>query len=386
MGGNTTPGQTRNTARGSVRANATHAWPKARRAASGSYKRTRESILLWRDHVHVRMGLVSAAAMVLVISVIILGTLVNTHITALVYPQVLVREVGDPARARERIVEENFTTVEHLTALSEDHSLPDIERLVYAHAPLILRYTNEFPEKRNTPIGVYYTITRSFSGDSTATTIRYFLWFVDEEGGMPIEDRIATFGHSLDREMVYRVSLLGEEVVGAYYQAPGHRQIILDYDGTVRPVFAVASANNNFRIVTDRELTHPTPKLILAPIPHRESPWRPAHDPDYMALAVQEVWEKYRINMQDFVFVELDLPPEPTPVTVSVRIGERWYYLHEQIGGGVIRPGYNQVGVEIGYPVLPADIEEVRIIAYAPDHVDFESIRITIYPRSDVPA
>ena len=315
----------------------------------------------------------------------LLNLAANAQIRSIMTPEVTVRRLGSPQRAHDRILTENFTTLEHLDELAEDPELSDVQRLVYANAPLILWYGSEFPADTSTPIGIYYIVSQSTSGEAVATTVRYYLWFSNEPGGMPIESRLATYGHSLDRELVYRVTLLGDEVVGAYYQAPGHRLITMDYSGESRPVFTIASANHNFRQVTDRELDFPGEKLLLAPLPHVESPWSPAHDPDFAALAVDEIWDTYLIDVREYVFVEFQMPTVSTAATISVRIDDRWYYLHEQIGGGVTRPGYNQVGIEIGYTVLPGDIQEVRIVAYSSRRSTFEPVRVTIYPRNGVP-
>jgi hypothetical protein len=354
--------------------------------SSGRLYRFRMLVVTALDRTQASAELVAIVLTVIFLGLMYLNMLATTQVTAIGTPQVSVREIGDPERARERIVAENFTTLDHLDALAEDSSLNEMHRMVYAHTPLILRYGTEFPERQNTPIGLYYVATESTSGDATATTIRYYLWFTDEASGMPIEQRLAMFGHSMDRELVYRVTLLGDRVVGAYYQAPGHRLVSMNYMGEARPVFAVASANNNFRQVTTRELDSPAENFMLVPLAHPESPWAPAHDPDFAALAASEVWEKYHIDLSTFVFVEFDIPLERTVVTTSIRINERWYYLHEQIGGGVSRPGYNQVGVEIGYPIFPEDVQEVRLVTYSPEAIDPQSVRVMIYPRSDVAA
>lgn len=315
-----------------------------------------------------------------VVGLMLLNAVTSTYVVSIVSPDVVQRAIGDPERGRERILADNFTSLTYLNELAEDPSIGETMRMVYAHTPLILWYGTEFPSRTSTPIGMYYQVSQSTSADATATTIRYYLWFTDEDGGMPIERRLSMFGHSMDRELVYRVTLLGDQVVGAYYQAPGHRLVTMAYTGESRAVFAVASANHNFRQVFGRELDFPGEKMLLAPLPHLESPWAPAHDPDFAAMAIAEVWSKYQIDMRNYVFVEVELPTVPTPVTVSVRIDNRWYYLHEQIGGGVSRPGYNQIGVDIGFPVLPGDIQELRIVAYASSPLTFEPVRLTIYP------
>lgn len=338
-----------------------------------------------RDRVHRRIELVSMLVVVVYVPILVLQVLVNAQMMSMSSPPVVERELGDPERGLERIVAENFTTIEHLDALIADPETSDIQRLVYTHTPLILRHSDVFPARYNTPIGLYYDVSQSISGEATATTIRYYLWFVDEAGGMPIESRLAKFGHSMDRELVYRVTLLGDEVVGAYFQAPGHNHVSFEHDGETRPIFTVASGNNNFRRVFDLELElwgHG----LLVPLPHYETINAPAHDPDFAALAAREVWEKYQIDLRNYVFVELDLPPQGAVTTISIRIDDRWYYLHEQVGGGVQRPGYNQVGIDIGFAVLRGDLSEVRVIAFTGEEISFEHMRISIYPHSSVAA
>ncbi|CAN5500912.1 hypothetical protein BH24CHL1_BH24CHL1_18520 [soil metagenome] len=338
-----------------------------------------------RHFIHSRLELVSMLLLAIYVPVLVLQVMANAQMVSMTSPTVVERNLGDPERGLERIAAENFTTIEHLDALAEDSETSDILRLVYTHTPLILRHSDVFPARFNTPIGLYYDVTQSTSGPATATTIRYFLWFVDEAGGMPIESRLAKFGHSMDRELVYRVTLLGDEVVGAYFQAPGHNHVSFEYDGETRPVFTMASANNNFRRVFDLELVlwgHG----LLVPLPRYETINAPAHDPDFAALAAREVWEKYQIDLRNYVFVELALPAQGAAATISVRIDDRWYYLHEQIGGGVRRPGYNQVGVNVGYSVLPGDISEVRVIAFSEQESSLDLLRVSIYPRSSVAA
>lgn len=333
---------------------------------------------------HTEPELTSVLLVVVLIVLLVGNIVVTSDILQITSPRVGVRSPGDPLRGRERIVEENLTTVSHLDELAANPMQVGALQMVYRHAPLLLHYGTEFPSRYSTPIGVYYQVSESRSGNSVATTIRYYLWFTDEEGGMPIDKRLSMFGHSMDRELMYRVTLLGDEVVAAYYQAPGHRLVRMNYPEMGRPVFAVASANHNFRLVTPRELDGPGDRMIIAMLPRLESPWAPAHDPDFAAIATDEVWEKYGIDLTNYVFVELELPSVPTPVTISVRIGNRWHYLHEQIGGGVRRPGYNQVGIDIGYSVLPGDIQEVRIVSFDRRDLTFEPIRVTIYPRRGI--
>lgn len=333
---------------------------------------------------HTAPELTSVVLIVSLIVLMVVNIVATAGILQITSPRVEIRPPGDPLLGRERIIAENLTTISELDELGENRMQVGALQMVYRHAPLLLHYGTEFPIRHSTPIGIYYQVSESRSGDSVATTVRYYLWFTDEEGGMPIDRRLSMFGHSMDRELVYRVTLLGDEVVSAFYQAPGHQLIRMNYPEIGRPVFAIASANHNFRLVSPRELEGPGEKMIIAMLPRLESPWSPSQDPDFAALATDEVWQKYGIDLTNYVFVELQLPPLPTPVSISVRIGDRWHYLHEQIGGGVRRPGYNQVGIDIGYAVLPGDIREVRIVSFDERDLTFEPIRITIYPRRGV--
>lgn len=333
---------------------------------------------------HTAPELTSVVLVVALLVLMVVNIVATADILQITSPRVGIRPPGDPLLGRERIIEENLITIAELDEMGENRMQVGALQMVYRHAPLLLHYGTEFPPRYSTPIGIYYQVSESRSGDSVATTVRYYLWFTDEEGGMPIDRRLSMFGHSMDRELIYRVTLLGEEVVSAYYQAPGHRLVRMDYPEIGRPVFAIASANHNFRLVTPRELEGPGEWMIIAMLPRLESPWNPAHDPDFAAMATDEVWEKYGIDLANYVFVELELPPLPTPLTISVRIDDRWHYLHEQIGGGVRRPGYNQVGIDIGYAVLPGDVQEVRIVSFDERDLTFEPIRVTIYPRRGV--
>ena len=330
-----------------------------------------------------RIELVSTLILVVYLPILVLHTVAHAQLASVSTPRVHVRSLGDPDRALNRIVDENFTSLDHLNELSTNESNSELTRMIYANTPLILRDEGPFPERYNTPIGLYYEVSQSTSGTATATTIRYFLWFVDEDGGMAIERRLAKFGHSLDRELVYRVTFLGDQIVAAYYQSPGHNHVRFDYEGDARPVFAVASANHNFRRVPNLELER-WEYGVLVPLPHRESAEVPAHDPDFAALAAREIWEKYAIDLRNYVFVELNLPAYSATATISVRIDDRWYYLHEQIGDGLTRPGYNQVAIKIGHPVLSGDISEIRVVSYSNRDADFDRLLVSVYPRSAV--
>lgn len=364
-----------------------HAQRLIRRAADTAWRRC--FLPFWamitklRKLTQNRIELASTLILVIYLPLLVVHTVTHAQLAAVSTPRVFVRTLGDPERALERIVEENFTTIDHLNELATDEDNSELTRMIYANTPLILRQAGPFPERYNTPIGLYYDVSQSTSGSATATTIRYFLWFTDEDGGMEINRRLAKFGHSMDRELVYRVTFLGDRIVSAYYQAPGHQHVKFDYQGDARPIFTVASSNHNFRLIPDLDLER-YEYGMLVPLPHRESADVPAHDPDFAALAAREVWWKYSIDLRNFVFVELNLPVYSAVATISVRINDRWYYLHEQIGDGVSRPGYNQVAINVGYPVLRGDISEVRVVSYSDQDVDFDRMHVSIYPPSAV--
>ncbi len=197
----------------------------------------------------------------------LLHTAATTSTARFELPRTETRSLGNPFEALEHIRTENITTVERLDALAADESRSAQQRLAYSHAPLLLAQPERALRLNDTFLGLYYTISESTSESATATTIHYYLWFSDENGGMPIEERMARYGHPLDRELVYRVTFLNGEIMAAYYQAPHHRQVRFEYDGSQRPVFQIASANHNFRRVGQAEAEHgSTPRWLLSSI------------------------------------------------------------------------------------------------------------------------
>jgi hypothetical protein len=309
----------------------------------------------------------------------LLHTAATTSTASFELPRAETRSLGDPFEALERIRTENITSVERLDALSVDATQPDQERLAYTHAPLLLAQPERALRLDDTILGLYYTISESSSETATATTIRYYLWFSDESGGMPIEQRMARYGHPLDRELVYRVTFLNGEIMAAYYQAPHHRQIRFDYGGGQRPVFQIASANHNFRHVGPAETERSGEGGLLALMPHVETA-RNYRNSDYLALAAREVWLQYGLDMSEYVYIAFYNPDFTGEVTLSVRVSGRWYYLHDALGTGITTHGYRRVAIHVGSRPLPGDIEEVRIITRTPEHVPLEVSSVYVLP------
>lgn len=309
----------------------------------------------------------------------ILHTIATTSTAHVALPHVEVRSLGDPMATIERIRTENITTVDHLNALRNDPTRTASERLAYQHAPLLLTQPERALRLDDTILGLYYTISESTSGSATATTIHYYLWFSDESGGMPIEQRMARYGHPLDRELVYRVTFLNGEIVAAYYQAPHHEHVRFSYDGDLRPVFRIASANHNFRLVSRREYERANERQLLALMPHPETA-RNYRDPQFLGLSAREVWLQHGLDMSEYVYVAFYNPDYTGEITISVRVGGRWHYLHTALGTGIINHGYRRVAIYVGFQPLPADIEEIRIITRTVKHTRIDISSVYVLP------
>lgn len=290
-----------------------------------------------------------------------------------------VHEFGDSSEALRRIKQENFTTVEHLNELSTGGEQSQLQETIYRYAPLFLVPPGQFPSRDDTFIGVYYTLTQSSFADSTATTIKYWYYATDESGGTVARERLALFGQPIDRELIYQVRLFNGEISSAHYQAPFHRLIRFNFDGSTRPIFLVASANNNFRLVRPFEPERWPEFQLIAPLPHSQLAKDPAHDPDFVALAAREALIQHEINLSEYVYAEFQNPVSSGRVTVSVLIDGRWYYLHQSIAG-LTRPGYNQIGIYTGFTPQPVQIEAVRIVAQTRQDVEFDVLSIFLYP------
>jgi len=315
----------------------------------------------------------------------ILRPLALTEVVEIPADNVIVRPFGDPEVALARIEEENFTSIDNLDRLSRDAELNPLQRLVYRYAPLILSTPGDFPREDDTFIGVYYLISETVGEEITVTTIQYFYFSTDESGGTLIRERLALFGDPIDRELIYRVTIIDNEVASSYFQAPRHRLTPYQFSEDIRPVFEIASANHNFRPVLAQELELRQDYLLLAALPQHELRADPAHDPDFIALAAEEAIEQYGVNLSEYIYVEFQNPVRDGPVTISVQIERRWYYLHDSIAG-LTRPGYNQVGIHVGFAPPSTRIDKIWLVAYTTNPVDLEVISIYIYPRINIQA
>lgn len=314
----------------------------------------------------------------------VIRPLAMTHKVEIPLNEVIVRSYGDPNEALARIANENFTTVEHLDLLAQNDNLTPLDRLVYRYAPIMLMATGNYPSNDDTFIGVYYLASETVGEDTTVSTIQYFYFSTDESGGTLIKKRLGLFGQPIDRELIYRLTLIDGEVISAYYQAPRHRLIPFEFPPDVRPVFTIASANHNFRPVYPAELEQRNDYELRVPLPHFEWFADPAHDPDFIALAAREALNQHGVNLSEYMYVEFQNPVHDGIATVSARIDGRWYYLHDSIAG-LTRPGYNQVGIYVGYAPEPSTIEELWLVAYTDqERVDLEVISIYIYPHITV--
>ena len=300
------------------------------------------------------------------------------------YRTVTVRPYGSASQAIERIEHDNFTTIERLDALATDPAQSEIEQLVFRHAPLLLHFGPDWPARDDTWLGVYYRVSQSESSDRTATTIRYFLFLTDENGGMPLNERMARYGHPFDAELIYRVLLFEDRIVAAY-QAPVHQMLRFDYDGEVRPVFAIASANHNFRLVSPDELVRRDEATIVAPLPLEEFAIRPLQDPDFVALSAQEVFRQHEVDIGQYVYFTFDNPPERGAVNIGVRMDGRWYYVRDVIPEGVVRAGDRRVAIRVPASPFPDDVQVVRLIGFRGAVDDVRIISIYVYPPASIP-
>ncbi|MEZ4523335.1 MAG: hypothetical protein R3A46_17090 [Thermomicrobiales bacterium] len=317
--------------------------------------------------------------------IMVLRPLAMTHKVEISPDNVFVRPFGNPDDALTRIQQENFTTVENLDELANNPDLNSLERLVYQYAPLILTTSDDFPRSDDTFIGVYYLASETVGEESTVSTIRYFFFSTDENGGTLIRKRLALFGQPIDRELIYRLTIIDGNVTAAYFQAPGHHLTPYEFPEGSRPIFTIASANHNFRPVPATELERRLDYRILTPFPHHELRSDPAHDPDFVALAAQEAMAQHGVNLSEYLYVEFQNPVHNGLTTISVRINGRWYYLHNSIAG-ITRPGYNQAGIYLGFAPDPETIGEMWLVAFTDRPIDLEVISIYIYPSIDVAA
>lgn len=321
----------------------------------------------------------------LFLTMVLIRTLTLTQVADIPHSQVAIRPYGDPQEALERIERDNFTTIDQLDQLAADLRQPELQRMVYEYAPLMLLEEQRFQDGDDTFIGVYYLASQTSGEETTVITIQYFFFATDESGGTLIRERLAYFGHPIDREMIYRLTIIDGRIASAHFQAPGHELVRFPYSGDARPVFEIASANNNFRLVGPEELERRRGYQIIVPMPHHEHSADPAHDPDFVALAAREALLQHDIDMADYIYIEFQNPVHDGLVTLSAKVQGRWYYLHESVAG-LHRAGYNEVGIYVGFSVRPGDIEEIWATAYTDGEFNVEVISVYLYPKLVVAA
>jgi hypothetical protein len=297
---------------------------------------------------------------------------------------VSVRRYGSVERAFERIEHDNFITIQRLDDLAIDSTQSEVEQLVFQHAPLLLYSGPHWPARDDTWLGVYYRVSQSESSGRTATTIRYYLFLTDENGGMPLNERMARYGHPFDAELIYRVLLFEDQIVAAY-QAPVHQILRFNYDAETRPVFAIASPNHNFRLVSPDELTRRDEAEIVAPLPLDEFALRPLQDPDFIALSSQEVFRQHGVDVGQYVYFTFDNPPGRGAVDIGVRIDGRWYYVRDVIPEGVVRAGDRRIAIRAPAVPFPDDVQAVRLIGFRSAIDDVRIISIYLYPPATLP-
>ncbi len=317
---------------------------------------------------------------------ICLNTLGATQRYEVPFRQALrVHSYGDPGQAIHRIQTDNITTIAHLNELAGDPTTPQLRRDIYRFAPILLVPAGPFPTDDDTFIGVYYTLSQSTFQGTQVTTIQYWYFASDENEGTVAKKRLALFGQPIDRELIYQVRLLNGEIVAAHFQAPIHKLVRFDYDGSEHPIFRIASGNHNFALIHPYLPEQWTNFQIIAPMPRSEAVHDPAHDPDFVALAAGEALRQHDINLSEYVYMEFQNPVTAGRVTVSVLVDGRWYYLHDSIAG-LTRPGYNQIAIYTGFTPLPSQIERIWVIAQTRQHVQFEVFSVYLYPQLRLPA
>lgn len=301
---------------------------------------------------------------------------------------------GDPEAAIERIAREHFISVRELEERTQDPTLDHYDRLALEHSPLILdeTYSLRLEQANDVPIGVYYTYSVSTYGEREVVHIEYWMHFSDESVGMSSEERMARWGHPLDRELIYRLNILDGEIFGAEYQAPIHRLVRFQYPEGGRPIFRIASANHNFQLVhpMDRPQLQPDTEII-APLPQYELAESPLTDPDILALAAREAILQHNVDMTRYVYVAIQDPayvlrePYPAEVDVGVLTRNRWEYLHSRIGRGVRVFGHRVVAIDVGFTPQRGDIDDVKLILHTTEPSDRPGLRIArVYVYTDL--
>ena len=359
-------------------------WRQADRATGGTVRQAGgNTFWAWLAAV-ARQTSVASVLSVLAFGLLLFHYVVVMDVQMFVDRAVAERPYGSATRALERIEQENFTTIGRLDALAVDPGQSEAERLVFQHAPLLLHSGPYWPARDDTWLGVFYRVSQSESSGRTATTIRYYLFLTDENGGMPLNERMARYGHAFDAELIYRVLLFEDQIVAAY-QAPVHQILRFAYDGETRPVFAIASPNHNFRLVSPDELVRRDEAEIVAPLPLDEFAMRPLQDPDYIALSSQEVFRQHGVDMGQYVYFTFDNPPGRGAVNIGVRIDGRWYDVRDVIPEGVVRAGDRRIAIRAPAVPFPNDIQAVRLIGFRGAIDDVRIISIYLYPPATLP-
>lgn len=312
--------------------------------------------------------------------VIVLHVMANSEMLRVDESYVEVHPLGSAERALTRIQQQSFTTVGRLNALAADPTVDRNARLAYTYAPLLRDQPGLLSGDGATPLGVYYTISSLTTGDDTVTTINYFLYLSYEAGGKPLQIRMSRYGRPFDAELLYRIKLINGRVFTAYYQAPIHRMVRFDYPIGGHPIFAIASDNNNFQLVSGDSGT------VLAPLPQPELSADPFHDPDYLALAGEQARLLDGVDISQYVYVFFHCVDCQGPIDVSVLVSDRWYHVHDVLpasllGESVTVPGYYQAGIHVDSTPLPGDIRELRIVTANTRPVSIQILSVYIHPK-----
>jgi hypothetical protein len=309
------------------------------------------------------------------------------------------RHFGDASRGLERIQQEHYISIAELEEMTNDTSLDRYERMVFTYAPLILDdyYPVSMLETRDdVPIGVYYVYSVSTLGATELVHIEYWMYFSDENVGMPSPDRMARWGHPLDRELIYRINVLNDRVYNAEYQAPIHRLIPFPFPEEGRPIFRVASGNHNFQLVSPQQLeTIQYPFRLLAPLPQYDRITSPLRDHDIMALAAEEALLQHGVDMTQYVYVGIENPayvlrePYGGIVDVGVLVDGQWIHLRATIGHGIVVWGYRLIAIDLGFTPKPGDIEAVTLFIDSRDRTNGPPLRVAevfVFPELRIQA
>jgi hypothetical protein len=313
-------------------------------------------------------------------ALLVLNVWAHSEVRRLEQPSVELRPLGDVEQALTRIRDQHFTTRAELDALIDKPQINPTVRLAYTYAPLLLEQPGMLSGHAATPLGVFYTVSSPPSGLDEVVTINYYLYLSREAGGKPLALRMARYGRPFDAELLCQIRLLNGVVLSAVYQAPIHRMLTFDYPAGSHPVFAIASDNNNFRLVD--AVTGP----VLTPIPQPEFSADAFHDPDFLALAGQQALLNDGIDISHYVYVWFYCEGCRGPIDVSVLIDGRWYHTHDALpadllGESVTVPGYYQAGVPVSFAPRPSEIRELRIVTRNTHPVRLHVLSVFVHPE-----